>query len=147
MRDEEERHMVSCRMVLVLLVLSGTVGLAQAEWTEVSQATSSESTVYVDPETQRIDQKTGLVKIWVLYDFPEVQKMTKRRSYLSVRAREQFDCKEERMRTLAWSYFKGNMAQEGVVLSDSNELGKWQPITPSSIDESVWELVCNTPNR
>jgi len=135
------------RIALILLVLSCSASLAQAEWTEVSQATSSESTVYVDPATQRIDKKTGLVKIWVLYDFPEVQKMTKRRSYLSVRAREQFDCKEERMRTLAWSYFKGNMAQEEVVLSDSNDLGKWQPILPSSIDESVWELVCDTLKR
>ena len=142
-----ERHMFMYRMVLVLLVLTGTVRLGQAEWTEVSQATSSESTVYVDPATQHIDEKRGLVKIWVLYDFPELQKMTKRRSYSSVRAREQFDCKEERMRTLAWSYFKGNMAQQEVVLSESNELGEWQPITPSSIDESLWEWVCDTPQH
>ena len=82
------------RIVLVLLVLSSSVGLAEAEWEKV-YGPDSESTVYIDPSTRRVDKKSGLVKMWVLIDFKTAQKVQEE-SFLSLRTQQQYDCKEEK---------------------------------------------------
>ena len=73
------------RIVLVLLVLTCSVGLAQAEWRELATiSTSGGPTIYGDPTTLRLDTERRLAKMWVLYDFKTVQKSSKG-AYLSMR--------------------------------------------------------------
>ena len=131
------------RIVLVLLVLSCRVGLAQAEWKEA--AGSDNFTVYIDPTSYRIDKKNGQVKLWVLYDFKTTQK-DYMMPFLSIRVLNQYDCKEGRSRTLAQSLFDGNMANGDMVSNNSNER-TWEPIAPGTIGKSLWKLACLNVNR
>ena len=128
------------RIILVLLVLSCSIGLAQAEWTKVM--TGSEAggyTLYFEPTSLRIDKKS--VKMWLLYDFKTDQKDEKDASYLSLRFQRQYDCKEERARTLTQSLFNGNMARGEEISNDSTER-PWEPVAPGSIGETLWFMAC-----
>jgi len=127
------------RIVLVLLVLNYSVGLAQAEWEEITG--SDKVTVYIDPTTHRIDKQSGLVEMWILYDSSTVT-LSEQSSFLSFRSYIQYDCNEERVRSLRSSYFEGHMADGKVVFSSSSE-GQWYPVAPGSIGETLWELACS----
>ncbi len=62
------------RIVLVLLVLSWSVGLAQAEWEKLTDSPNFGGfIVYVETTSFRIDKRSGLVKMWILYDFKTSQ--------------------------------------------------------------------------
>lgn len=131
------------RIVLVLLILFCSVGLAQAEWKEVSTPTSDNgATMYLDPTTYRVDKKSGLVKIWFLFDLKTVQNIFGRR-FLSMRSLQQFDCKEERLRVLAQTYFDGNMANGKPVYSSSTE-ESWEHVAPGTNGEFLWKTACGT---
>ena len=131
------------RIVLVLLVLSCSGGLAKAEWLKIMTVSNSDGfTVYGDFTTHRIDKKSGLVKMWILYDSFTVTKLSERSSFLSFRSHVQYDCNEERVRSLEASYFEGHMADGKVVFSSSSE-GQWYPVAPGSIGETLWELACS----
>src|SRR5262249_498229 len=125
------------RAILVLLVLSYSVGLAQAEWVELTSSASGDFTVHVDHATIRADKQTGLVQMWVLKNFQKAQEWRpdKSQSFLSVKTHMQFDCKEEqRFRPLAIAFLEGNMADGKVIFSDSME-EKWKPVARDSITE------------
>ena len=131
------------RIVLVLLILFCSVGLAQAEWKEVSSPNSDNgATMYLDPTTYRVDKTSGLVKIWFLFDLKTVQKIFGR-GFLSMRSQQQFDCKEKLMRVLAQTYFDGNMANGKLVYSSSTE-GSWEPVVPDTNGEFLWKTACGT---
>jgi len=131
------------RIVLVLLVLSGSGGFAKAEWLKIMTVSNSDGfTVYGDFTTHRID-KNGLVKMWFLYDYKRAQK-NYQVPYMSVRIQRQYDCNEERARTLAQSLFDGNMALGNVVSDDSSER-TWGPIAPGTLGETMWKVACGKP--
>ena len=133
------------QIVLVLLVLSGSVGLAQAEWIEITRSSSDQVTIYADPTTYRFDKKSGLVKMWVLFDYKTRHRVSEAEPwYLSVRRQEQYDCKEERMRSLAWTFFSDNMADGKVIRSHSTTEEVWIPVAPDSIAKDLWKLACGT---
>lgn len=52
------------------------------------------------------------------------------------------DCKEEKSRTLAFSWFSGQMGNGKVVYSDGNVRAEWEPIEPGSFGELQWKVAC-----
>ena len=131
------------RIVLVLLVLSCSVGLAKAEWLKIMTVSNSDGfIVYGDFATHHIDEK-GLVKMWFLYDYKTAQK-NYQVPYRSVRIQRQYDCKEERARTLAQSLFDGNMAL-GNVVSDDSSTRTWGSVAPGTLGETMWKAACGKP--
>jgi surface-adhesin protein E len=128
-------------IVLVLLVLSCSVGLAQAEWKQlVDSPTFGGLNVYVEPTSVRIDKGSGLVKMWILYDYKTGQEGFHVR-YLSLKIQRQYDCKQGRSRMLAQSLFGGNMAK-GDVIYESTE-GTWMPVGPGPIGQSLLGFACS----
>jgi hypothetical protein len=122
---------------IMLLMLSS--GPAFAEWVEVGGSEGKRGyTVYVDPDTVR--RNGNLVKMWILYDFKNIQTIAGA-SILSSKAQTQYDCAGERSRELAFTWFSGNMGNGGVVLSDSDEQ-KWEPVYPDSIGQTLWKVAC-----
>jgi len=134
------------QIVLILLILSCSVGLAQAEWKIVEKNSNyGGSTVYFDPTTHRTDKKSGLVKMWVLFDYKTRQRVSEAEPwYLSVRRQEQYDCKQEQMRSLGWTFFTDNMADGRVIRSHSTTEEVWTPVAPGSIAKDLWKLACGT---
>jgi len=127
------------KRLLMGLMLLMTAGAASAEWTQ--SAGNDEVVIYVDRATIR--RNGNLVKMWELKDFKTVQKSSSgaRESYFSEKAQNEYDCKEEKMRLLAFSWFSGKMGTENVVFSDSDP-DKWEPIQPASVAETTWKIAC-----
>ncbi len=124
-------------LLFTLLVLSN--GPAYAEWVKVSDGDEAGKTVYVDPATIR--RNSNLVKMWQFYDYKTVQTVGGVR-FLSAKEQWEFDCAEERSRVLALKEFSGNMGS-GTVAFTNSEVGKWIPVMPGSIGQSVWKVACS----
>ena len=125
-------------IMIPLLLLSS--GPAYAEWMAVGGNEEAGVTVYADPGT--ICRKGNLVKVWHLNDFKTVQTDASASGpYLSLKGQREYDCAEERDRTLTATWFSGNMGHGSLVQFDSDEK-KWQPVPPSSINQILWKLAC-----
>ena len=120
-------------LIVILLVISGN---SYAEWTQFGG--SDEFTQYIDKETIR--RNGNFVKMWDLKDFKTAQNYSSD-SYLSDKAQWEYDCKEERGRILAFSWFSGQMGNGKVVYLKS-DTGKWSPIQPDSVGEALWKVAC-----
>ena len=112
-----------------------------AEWTKLGDSTDKGGyTVYVDLKSIR--KAENRVKLWILLDYQNEQR-TLGATYLSEKVRREFDCEEEQMRTLAFSYFSWNM-EKGDLVRSYSQPQKWEKIRPDSMDEAEWKLACKT---
>jgi len=128
-----EEMMKKLLMGLMLLV---TAGAASAEWTIAGG--NDQFVQYVDRATIR--RNGNLVKMWVLSDLKTVQ-TDAGDSYLSSKAQQEYDCKEEKSRTLAFTWLSGQMGNGKVVYANSDPR-KWSPIQPGSVRETQWKIAC-----
>lgn len=127
------------RLLLITLLLLSSAP-AYAEWVVVSGNDEVGMTVYVDLETIR--RKGNQVKLWQLFDFKTVQTdASAAGSYLSLKGQREYDCAEERHRTLTATWFSGSMGHGSLVQFDSDEK-KWQSVPPSSINQTLWKIAC-----
>jgi hypothetical protein len=123
-------------LLIILLFLSSAP--AYAEWVKVSDSDESGKTVYVDPATIR--RNSNLVMMWQFSDYKTVQTVGGIR-FLTAKEQWEFDCAEERSRVLALKEFSGNMGS-GTMVYSNTEVGKWQPVAPSSIGQLLWKFAC-----
>lgn len=122
----------------VLLLLSS--GPAYAEWVAVISSESSGGyTVYVDPDTIRREEDG--VEMWELYDH-KTRGTKDGYSFLSFKKRNEYGCAEERLRTLATTYYSGSMGN-GRLVSSKPDQGKWKRVPPGSVGEALWKVACN----
>ena len=125
------------RKALLMMLLGVVSSSAVAEWVEVGG--NETTTTYADPATIR---KTGnMVKMWHLLDYTKARGIEAHKPHLSVKMQDEYDCKQERTRTIALSLHSGNMG-EGEVLGTSTDPGKWQPVSPDTLVETLWEFAC-----
>lgn len=122
-------------LLIIFLFLSSAP--AYAEWVEVG--ITDKATVYADPDTIR--RKGDLVKMWYLHDFKSTQTVLKK-SYLSSRSQDEYDCTEDRHRALASTSFSGNMGS-GKVRSSYSIKGKWEPVPPGTMTQTLWKVACD----
>lgn len=109
---------------------------AHAKWTIVGD--SVEATYYSDSTTIRKSGKE--IKMWHFIDYKTAQEIAGTNN-LSIKIQQEYDCKEEQTRHLAIISFTGHMGAGTVVHSDS-ERGKWMPVAPGSIGESLLNIAC-----
>ena len=126
-------------LALVLAVLSGS---AAAEWECVSANKELGLDAYVDRATIRMSG--SMIKMWDLHNFKTAQNDFGRfniKPFLSFKEQQEYDCKDERMRTLAVSYHSGQMGQGAVVYSKSDP-DPWSPVAPGTIWGKLWKIAC-----
>lgn len=124
------------RAALITLLAVASSGAA-AQWVEVGS--NDNTTIYADPATIR---KAGdLVKMWHLIDYTKARGIDGLKPYMSARALDEYDCKLARTRMLSIAVHSGNMG-EGEVLGTSTDPGKWQPVLPDSLVETLWAFAC-----
>ena len=121
------------KLLLTLLTTLILTGAAWAEWVGVS--TTKNYDKYIDPATIRKDG--NLVRVWEINDL----KTRSTGGELSRRMRYEYDCKQERIKTLSFSFHSEAMGSGTTLISDSNE-GEWNHIPPGSISERVLKIVC-----
>lgn len=123
-------------LLTILLFLSSNP--AYANWVAVGGKVEAGMGAYADLVTMR--REGDLVKMEVLFDFKTRQ--TKAGvSYSSANAQMEYDCAEQRFRGLAVMYFSGNMGSGNLLDRDSGK-GKWLPVSPGSLDQTLWKVAC-----
>jgi hypothetical protein len=134
----ESSWQIMSRLLMPILLLTLSVSSAWAEWTEIG-GTDDGMTVYIDYATIR---RTGnLVEFWRLFDLKTTQKLVGVR-FLSSKSQWQYDCLEKQEQGLAFTYFSKNMGK-GVVVYSFSDPGRWEPVAPESIGETIFNIVCD----
>jgi len=121
------------KWVLTMFLATLSISSAAAEWVKVGG--DEDVTVYANPASIR---KAGhMVKTWLLSDYktPDVLQ------YLSRKYQHEYDCKEERFRTLYMAFHTGSMG-EGTFDVMISEPVSWMPVPPDSTLEPLWQFAC-----
>lgn len=122
------------RRAILMMLLAVMSSSAMAEWVKVGGGDGD--FVYADPTTIR---KNGdNVKMWSLSDYKTPQG---RKSYMSSKTQDEYDCKEEQSRDLAFSMFSGNMGEGETVFTGPGAL-RWVPVAPGSVAKVLWNFAC-----
>lgn len=121
-------------LLVPLVVMSGN---AAAEWVSVSAG--DKATIYADPATVR--RNGNMVKMWTLVDYKQAQRLTDAKPFLSTKAQDEYDCKEEQRRLVYITDFSEHMGNGEVGVSTHGD-GEWTPVTPGSVTEVLWKLAC-----
>lgn len=125
------------KAILVMLLIIASNG-AMAEWEAIG--TSSNGVVtYAEPSTIR--RSGDMVKMWSLYDY-KTAGVVNGKLYLSIKAQDEYDCKDERSRTIYGSYHSGNMGRDGSHSRTNRPDDIWTPIPPGSAIELLWKIAC-----
>ncbi len=120
----------------LLAVFSTSV---MAEWTAVGSADTD--TIYADLSTIR---KSGdRVKMWHLLDY-KVVKIDKYDGtrYLSQAIQQEYDCKEETAKLLAFIWYSKNMGAGEAVYSSGVVHREPDPISPGSVYSMLFNIAC-----
>lgn len=95
--------------------------------------------MYADPDTIR--RKGDPVKMWILYDYKTLQSAMGV-AHLSDPIQLEANCMEKLQRSLAYTWWSGNMGSGNVAFSHSTE-GNWIPIRPGTVGHTVWRFACS----
>ncbi len=130
---------MNCRKSILLFVVLAA-NIASATWLKAGDAGGTDGfDMYFDPATIR---RSGmLVKMWRLLDEKRIKIGSASVPYQSSMSQDEYDCKAERIRSLAFTYFGGKMGQ-GEVLFTTSRSSDWSPVAPGSVDEAYWKIAC-----
>jgi hypothetical protein len=117
-------------LILLLLLVNAS---AWAEWIKIDE--TDRTVIYIDPE--RIQKNAQFPTAWQLSDYKQANK----RGVLSSQNLIEFDCKEKRRRTLAFTSHSENMA-EGKVIFKNLKSGQWHPVPHDSVAEQLMNMAC-----
>ena len=127
------------KKLLITLTLTFISTLASAEWTRIGESANEGGyTAYADLTSAR--KAGGRVKMWVLYDY-KIEQKASGANFSSKKIRREYNCREEGIRTLAFSLFSWNM-EKGELLRSYNQPQKWERVRPESMDELEWNAAC-----
>ena len=120
-------------LTLVMLIASPV----WADWSLVTENDNG-TKFYIDYSTIRKDG--NLRKVWEVTNFKNSETFNGA-VYLSVRARAEYDCKEERKRPLTTTAHSGLLAQ-GDVVWISESPGNWNYAAPNTSVFEILQRVC-----
>jgi hypothetical protein len=130
-------------LILLLAIVSNS---AVAKWVPLGHTVVAgvDATQYADPATQR--RRGNMVKVWTLSDF-EKAVGTADSLYMSIAMLEEFDCKEEQMRTLNMVFYSGHMGEGNVIKSWTPNAPEWMQTPPGSWGDGLLKTVCGVPEK
>ena len=123
------------KLLLFLLLMVSTA--VCAEWAEVGS--NDEMTVYNDFSS--IKKQVNKTKMWSMFDFKTV-KTIENDSFLSQVFHYEYDCINETIKQLDFIWYSGNMKSGDVVYSQRNMNVEPISVTPESINEHLFKIVC-----
>ena len=114
-----------------------TTAAANAEWTTIGK--TNEFTAYVDRTT--IQHGGRFIKINNLRNLKVPKRVGDDPPYSSMRAQIEYDCENNKHRTLTLTFFSGNMGEGEVIFTDL-VTSQWLTNTPASFGEIEWDIAC-----
>jgi hypothetical protein len=126
--------MGNAALMMLLAVVSSS---AAAEWIEIGAGDAA--TAYADPAT--IQKADNLAKMWDLLDFKTVQSRPYGTPYMSQKTRQEYDCRDQRVRILEVLRYAENMGkgEEARVDADPEE---WKPVPAGGTAATLREVAC-----
>jgi hypothetical protein len=123
--------------IFLMILLAATCHSAMAEW--VGLGSRDNYTVYADPATiQKTDN--GITMQWLI-DF-KTSATGDAEPHMSMKTLSEFDCKQERLRTLSSSWHSEHMA-EGKVVSSNSDIDMWVQGGTSPVNKALSEFACS----
>ena len=136
----KERNIMKKIVMLILLIVSSSVF---AGWTlvSVSNDDDDDTTFFVD--FQSIRKKGNKVIMVNMVDHKRIHTEGKYK-FLSSTERNEYDCSEESIKQLGFSWYSENLKHGDVVYSQINNQTQLEPapITPDSVGESLFNIAC-----
>jgi len=124
-------------LALILALVSCNVF---ADWARAGRTV--EATIFFDQDTIR---RSGyFVKMWTLTNFTKLESI-EGRQYQSAKTQFEYDCKEERSRVLATTFYSLHNGAGPVTKSESS-IEPWYPIAPKTIAVKLLKIACGKPN-
>jgi hypothetical protein len=128
--------------LISLFIFTSNTLLAQ-QWTPI--ATSVDGTVSnLDLSTLR--KEADIRRVWVLENFAEKKPsmfLSDTSGVFSIRYRMEYDCKNERQKTLSYTFFTEKDAK-GIVSSKSDNPTIWVDVPPGTAGWKLMETACKT---
>jgi len=130
--------MITRLLLITFLSGLGIPGIVCAGWQEVGTAELFNH--YVDPGS--INKSDHFAKMWVLDDYKEPQKTLDGKPFLSVRTREEYDCKNGKVRTHSVIAHADHMGKGVYVWGNNYPNDPWRLISRGSADEAYRKIAC-----
>ena len=109
-----------------------------AEWVMVYD--NDEYVAYADPAT--VSRDGNLAQMSDLIDLKSPQSSPYGKPHASSTAQSEFDCRNSRVRTIAFFLHSGQMG-EGNVVETVAESNRWLPVAPGTLLNVLWQLACS----
>jgi hypothetical protein len=109
------------------LWLIATSGNAMAEW--IKHSDSGDFSAYIELST--ISKSGDLAKMWTLRDYKVSQNFNGRK-WLSIKTRQEFNCKNMQVRSLEVTLYSNNMGKGSVVKTEALN-SNWDVINPDKL--------------
>ncbi len=112
----------------------------KAEWVPIDTGNNGAFTGYADLSTIR---KTGnKVKMSNLWDYKNVQEISGSK-YLSMEEEWEYDCKQDQMKLLNFSWFRDSMGKGNAwAISFDSSPSEWRRVMPNGMGESLLRVAC-----
>lgn len=125
------------KMLLVLMLAPLTLA-ARAEWTRVEHP-SKEFALYIEKDTI-LTPSPNSTKVWHMVDFNAAQDLGGR-TFLSIKAQDEYDCERGMRRDLMHLWHQGNMG-DSTMLKAAYKPGMWTAPPAGSIEEVLMRVIC-----
>jgi hypothetical protein len=135
---EDQREILMKLATVVIAAAALNCASCYAAWEKIG--TQEGRDIYFDRASVKMNG--DMIKMWSLFDLPAPQKGGDGKSFLSGKELNEFDCKEERIRSMHVYLHQANMGN-GAEVSSSEEAGKWKPVAPGTISEKLLKLACS----
>ena len=130
--------MITRLFFITILWGLGIANFVYAEWQAIG--TAELFSHYVDPGS--ISKIDHLAKMWVLDDYKVPQKTLDGKPFLSVRTREEYDCKKVKVRMHSVIAHADHMGKGIYVWGNNYPTDPWRLISRGSVDEAYWKIAC-----
>ena len=110
------------------------------EWVKIALAAGYIFDIYADAAT--ISRAGDMVKMWGIFDYKIPQVMPGDKRYLSQKTHNEYDCKDERMRTLFFLRHPANMGKGSPVHSSDGIPGNWTSAAAGNIQKGFFKVAC-----
>lgn len=124
--------------LILLVVLFLSLNVNATEWMELE--TLENEIMYVDFDSLRTSKRSGIVRAWLMLDYPEAKGKPPTKFH-SIKVLVEISCKREKIRTIYGVSYSENMGKGNPILtSDGRE--KWSPVIPEANIVTIYKTLC-----
>ena len=126
--------------IITMLFLVGFSSSVFAEW----NAIFSDSTTNFYADTSSVHKNGDIVTVSTIFDLKASGKLEGSNSFFSLKGKNELDCKQGKSRTSEIYFYSENMGRGIVVRKMIDKSAGWEPISPRSPVDALWNFACGS---